>query len=285
MSRSTKALSIATCQFAVTGSIRRNGQTIRRLMKQAAEAGAQVVHFPETAMTGYAGIDIPNYVGYDWDRLERETQAVMALAAELGVWVVLGSAHRLDTVAKPHNSLYLIDPEGRIVDRYDKRFCLKAELRRYTAGDHWVVFEINQIRCALLICFDVRFPELYRALYSQGVQCVFQSFYNARQKGPSVHSDIMVQSMQCRAASNGFWVSMCNASGHYSPYGSAFIRPDGKVVGRLPRNRPGVMVNTVDLKEKFYDPMTGYRELAIDGQLNNGQPVTEDRRSEDRMCL
>ena len=285
MSRPSRILSVGTCQFAVSGSIQRNSRAIRRQMTQAAEAGAELVHFPETALSGYAGIDMPNFVGYDWDLLKRETESIMALAAQLGVWVLLGSSHRLETAAKPHNSLYLIDPEGRIADRYDKRFCLKAELRRYSPGDHWVTFEINQVKCALLICFDVRFPELYRALYAQGVQCVFQSFYNARQKGPSVHSDIMVQSMQCRAASNGFWASMCNASGHYSPYGSAFIRPDGKVIKRLPRNRCAVMVNTVDLGQKLYDPMKGYRDLAAEGQLNNGERVTQDPRSQDRTCF
>ncbi|NQV35972.1 MAG: carbon-nitrogen hydrolase family protein [Phycisphaeraceae bacterium] len=285
MSQPAQGLAIGTCQFAVSGSISRNAKAIRRQMEQAAKEGAKLVHFPETALSGYAGIDMPNYVDYDWDLLNRETESIMALAARLGVWVVLGSSHRLDTVAKPHNCLYLIDPKGRITDRYDKRFCLKAELRRYSPGDHWVVFKINKIRCALLICFDVRFPELYRALYAQGVQCLFQSFYNARQKGPSVHSDIMVQSMQCRAATNGFWVSMCNASGHYSPYGSAFIRPDGKVVKRLPRNRSAVMVNTVDPNHTLYDPMKGYREVAMQGQLNNGDCVTQDPRSKDRTCF
>jgi len=284
-SRPIGTLTIGTCQFAVSGSILRNGKTIRRQMTQAAEQGAELVHFPETAVSGYAGVDMPNYVDYDWDLLKRETESIMALAAQLGVWVVLGSSHRLETVTKPHNCLYLIDPTGRIVDRYDKRFCLKAELRRYTPGDHWVTFEINQIKCALLICFDVRFPELYRSLYAQGTQCLFQSFYNARQKGPSVHSDIMVQSMQCRAASNGFWVSMCNASAHYSPYGSVLIRPDGKVVKRLPRHRCGVMVNTVDLSQTLYDPMKGYREKAIEGQLNNGESAPDDQRSKDRTCI
>lgn len=284
MSGPVRTLSVGTCQFAVSGSIGRNGRAIRRLMRQASEAGAELVHFPETALSGYAGIDFPNFVAYDWDLLKEETEAIMALAAELGLWVVHGSSHRLASVDKPYNSLYLINPEGRITDRYDKRFCLKAELRRYSPGDHWVTFKINQVKCALLICFDVRFPELYRALYDQGVQCVFQSFYNARQKGPSVHSDIMVQSMQCRAASNGFWASMANASGHYSPYGSALIRPDGKVVKRLPRNRSGVMVNTVDLSQRFYDPMKGYRDLAIEGHLNNGERVTQDTRSKDRAC-
>lgn len=278
-------LTIATCQFAIGPSIKRNAQQIRRFIERAGAAGAQIVHFPESALSGYAGIDIPNFVDYDWDTLREETEAILVLAKRKGLWVVLGSAHRLDTVEKPHNCLYLISPDGHIADRYDKRFCLKAELRRYTPGDHYVTFTVNGIICALLICFDVRFPEIYRPLHQEGVQCVFQSFYNARQKGPSVHSDIMVQSMQCRAASNAFWVSMCNSSAPYSPYGSCFIQPDGKVRQRLKRNRPGMMLNAVDLSEKFYDPMQSYREMAMAGQLSNGVTASDDPRSRDRQTL
>ena len=138
---------------------------------------------------------------------------------------------------------------------------------------------------SLLICFDLRFPELYRKLYKQGVDCVFQSFYNARQKGPSVHTHIMRQTMQCRAATNHFWVSMANASGYYSPYPSCFIRPDGMIVGQLRSNRPGMIVNTVDVKRKFYDPMKNFRDMAIAGTLNNGPAATDDPRSADVRCF
>jgi apolipoprotein N-acyltransferase len=62
---------------------------------------------------------------------------------------------------------------------------------------------------------------------------------------------------------------MSNASGYYSPYPSCFIQPDGRIVKQLQRNKPGVMINTVDLSQKFYDPMAGFRELAIAGRLNN----------------
>lgn len=278
-------LTIATCQFAVGGSIRRNARAVRRYIELAAEDGADLVHFPESALTGQAGIDFPNFQGYDWDRLTGETETIMSLAAEKRVWVVLGSAHRLETVAKPHNCLYLITPQGRIADRYDKRFCLKAELRHYTPGDHTVVFTINRIKCALLICFEVRFPELYRDLFRQGVRCVLQSFYNARQKGPSVHSDIMVQSLQCRAASNHLWASLANASGYYSPYSSCLIRPDGVVARRLPRNKTGWMINTVDLKQRYYDPMKDVREIVMKGRLHNGRTDTNDPRSHCRTCL
>jgi predicted amidohydrolase len=127
------------------------------------------------------------------------------------------------------------------------------------------------VKCSLLICFDLRFPELYRVLYKQGVNCIFQSFYNARQKGPSVHTHIMRQTMQCRAATNHIWVSMSNSSGYYSPYPSCFIQPDGKIVRQLRVNRPGLMVNTVDLSRKFYDPMADFRDMAISGKLNNAR--------------
>lgn len=264
-------LKIATCQFAVSGSVKRNTLQILKFLHKAKRAKADIVHFPETALTGYAGIDLANFDGYDWKSLETQTEIIRDLAKKLKLWVVLGSTHKLAGSNKPYNSLYLIDPKGRIVSRYDKRFCIKAELRRYTPGNRFVNFNINGVKCSLLICFDVRFPELYRKLYTQGVNCIFQSFYNARQKGPSVHTYIMRQSMQCRAATNCFWMSCSNSSGYYSPYPSCFIQPDGKIVAQLQPNQAGIMINTVDLNKKFYDPMAGYRELAIKGILTNRQ--------------
>jgi deaminated glutathione amidase len=262
-------LKIATCQFAVGSLVRRNGRQICRYIEKAADAGADVVHFPESALSGYAGIDFPNFVDYNWDLLKTETEKIQRAAAKHKIYVVFGSAHKIKGSDKPYQSLYLVNPKGQIQCRYDKRFCIKAELNRYTPGNRFVFFTINGVKCSLLVCFDVRFPELYRQLYKKGVKCLFQSFYNARQKGPSIHSEIMRQSMQCHAACNALWVSMSNASGYYSPYPSCFIQPDGRIVKQLKRNVPGIMVNTVDLSQKFYDPMAGFRELAIKRILTN----------------
>ena len=278
-------LKIAICQFAVGKSIKRNSQQVQEFLRQARRAKADIVHFPECALSGYVGTDFPSFAGYDWDLLKEETLKIMALASKLGLWVVLGSTHRLTESNRPHNSLYLISPQGEIIDRYDKRFCTRQDLRRMTPGNHFVFFTINGVKCSLLICFDLRFPELYRQLYKQGVNCIFQSFYNARQKGPSVHTHIMRQTMQCHAATNHFWVSMSNASGYYSPYPSCIIAPDGKIVGQLRANRQGIMVNTVDLSQKFYDPMADFRDMAIAGALSNGPKVIKDRRSRNRTIL
>ena len=278
-------LKVATCQFAVSRSIKRNARIISEYLYEAAKARAEIVHFSECALSGYVGTDFPTFDGYDWALLKEETKKIMALAAKLGLWVVLGSTHKLTSPNKPHNSLYLIGPDGKIVDRYDKRFCIKAELRRYTPGDRFVNFNVNGVKCSLLICFDLRFPEIYRQLYKQKVNCIFQSFYNARQKGPSVHTHIMRQSMQCRAATNYFWVSMANSSGYYSPYPSCFIQPDGKIVKQLKQNHAGLMVNTVELKRKFYDPMGEFRDMAISGALSNGPEVINDPRPRNTKIL
>ena len=278
-------IKVATCQFAVGVSIKRNSRTICDFLRKSKKAQADIVHFSECALSGYVGTDFPNFDGYDWELLREETEKIMALTAELRLWVVLGSTHKLTEPNKPHNSLYLINPEGKIVDRYDKRFCTPGDLRRLTPGNRFVNLTINGVKCSLLICFDLRFPEIYRQLYKQKVNCIFQSFYNARQKGPSVHTHIMRQTMQCRAATNHFWMSCANSSGYYCPYPSCFIQPDGKIVKQLRANQSGLMVNTVGLNRKFYDPMADFRDMAIAGALNNGTITFADPRSKNTMSL
>ena len=273
-------LNVATCQFPVSAGIEHNAKHVRQLMHEAAGQKADVVHFSECALSGYAGVDFPCFdAAYDWDLLREKTREIIELAGELNVWVVLGSSHQLTSPNQPHNSLYLISPEGKLVDRYDKRFCTELDLDNYTPGDRFVHFDVNGVKCSLLICFDLRFPELYRALYKEGVQCIFQSFYNARQQGPSVHSEIMRQTMQTRAATNHFWISMTNSCGWFAPYPSCFIRPDGRIVQQLPDHKEGLMVHTVDTHASFYDPSASFRDMAIDGKLTNGMETVNDERS------
>jgi predicted amidohydrolase len=57
-----------------------------------------------------------------WPLLAAAAGGVLVLAGALRLWVVLGSAHRLTPPHKPHNSLYVISDQGRIIDSYDKRF-------------------------------------------------------------------------------------------------------------------------------------------------------------------
>jgi deaminated glutathione amidase len=276
-------LKVASCQFLVSASVAKNAANICVFMQKAKDGGAQIVHFSECALSGYGGANHNTLDGFDWERLRAKTQEIMSLAASLQLWVVLGSMHQLTPPNKPHNCLYLINPKGKIENRYDKRFCTQGDLDYYSPGSRFVTFDINGIRCSLLICFDLRFPEIYRQIKRLKVHCIFQSFYNAG-SGSNIHSHIMRQTMQCHAATNYFWISMTNTSGPKSPYSSCFIHPDGKIAAHLKLNRPGMMINTVDISKTFYDPSAPFRMAAIDGALSNGD-VINDPRSQTRDIL
>ena len=116
-------------------------------MQNAAQQNADIVHFSECAISGYASVDFDCFDNYDWNLLKGKTLEIIALAGQLNIWVVLGSSHRLTEPNKPHNSLYLISPEGKLVNRYDKRFCTGIDFENYTPGNHFVHFEINSVKC------------------------------------------------------------------------------------------------------------------------------------------
>jgi predicted amidohydrolase len=277
-----RKLRIATCQFSEGWQPRRNAAIIRRYIAAAKSRGADVVHFHEGALSGYCGaISSPQY---DWLALHEAAESVVAEARRRRIWVVLGSAHPLTPPHRPHNSLYLISPAGRIIDRYDKRFCMTKELDAYTPGDHFVRFELNGIRCGLLICYDLRFPELYCELYKMGVRVVFQSCHNAHKDGPGIHEHIMPQTLQAHAGINAMWISAPNSSAYYSRWGSVFVGPDGKITGRLPRNKAGMMINTVHTGREYYDAGSAFRARAIRGVLHSGT-VVRDQRSRRRSSL
>jgi predicted amidohydrolase len=273
-------LRIATCQFPISDNVAANAEWIRKQMQEAKAQGAEIVHFPETALSGYGGVDHASLAGFPWARQREELEKIFALARELRVWVVLGANHPLTGDHKPHNSLYVIDPAGKIVDRYDKRFCTTGDLKHYSPGDHFVTFEVNGVRCGLLICYDIRFPELYREYAKLGVQVMFHSFYNARQKEGSIHPKIMPPTAQAYAGTNHMYISLNNSSAPRS-WESRFITPDGLIVRALELDQPGVMVNVVDTAKKFYDASGPFRADAIRGKLNSGD-VVSDPRSRDR---
>jgi deaminated glutathione amidase len=279
---SSGRLKLATCQFPISADIAQNARWIRCHIARAAQEHADLVHFPETALSGYAGSDYETLDSLDWSLLRRETESILALAKQRGVWVVLGSTHRLSPGHKPHNSLYVISPEGRIVDRYDKRFCTVDDLRHYSPGDHFCTFDVKGVKCGLLICHDYRYPELYREYARRGVRLVLHSFYNSGKTDESVRCKLAEEYARVYATMNHLFVSYTNTSRRWS-WPSCFVTPDGRVAATLPRNEASVTVNEVDLSREFDDPSGAFRDSALRGQLHSGACV-DDERSRDRTC-
>ncbi len=279
----TGVLTIAGGQFPVSTDVPANANWILKQMREAKQKGADIIHFPECALSGYAGVDYTTLANFDWSSLREQTMRILAAADSLDLWVLLGSMHRLSGENKPHNCVYVIDPEGRIVDRYDKRFCTDGDLDFFTPGDHLATFTLNGVSCGVLICFDVRFPELYRAYVHERVHIVFHSFYNARQKKGGIHPIIMPVTCQAHAGINHLFISMTNSSAKHS-WPCHFITPDGRIEKKLKTDKPGVLISTVDLAKDYYDASASFRMDAINGKWNSGETV-EDERSKNRTGL
>lgn len=301
---------VATCYLPVDSDIGRNRRYVLRQMLEAKEQGADVVHFPEACLSGYAGSDFASYEGFDWKLLEESTHAVLDLARELRLWVILGSTHRLTGRHKPHNSVYIINPRGEIVDRYDKMFCAgdkagkTGDLAHYSPGDHFSVFEIKGIRCGALICHDYRYPELYREYKRKSVELMFHSYHAGHvtpermkavqaQVGAKFHKlnrdstlpgITMPATMQAAAASSHVWISCSNTSARQSCWASFFVRPDGVITGRLRRNITGILISIVDTKAQIYDSTVAWRDRAMQGVYHSGVLVS-DKRSGKRTEL
>ncbi|UCE85654.1 MAG: carbon-nitrogen hydrolase family protein [Deltaproteobacteria bacterium] len=303
-------LSVATCQFPVSSDIRGNARHVLRQMEIAKQRGARVAHFCEAALSGYAGAEFESYAGFDWDQLTACTQQVLDRARELRLWVILGSTHRLTGRHKPHNSVYVIDDAGRLVDRYDKRFCAgnragtKGDLAHYSPGNHFSVFTVHGISCGVLICHDYRYPELYREYKRRGVQLLFHSFHaghvtprilramrsdvGARFRrwngGSTLPGITMPATAQSSAANNFMWISCSNTSARESCWPSFFVRPDGVTTGRLRINTAGVLISIVDTNQDLYDSTVAWRDRAMRQVFHSGRLVN-DRRSKERTQL
>jgi predicted amidohydrolase len=306
------AVSVATCQFPVGADIRANVRFVKRQLRVARERGADVAHFPEGALSGYAGSDFASFDGFDWDLLKAATLEVLRHARRLGIWVVLGSAHPLTGPHKPHNCLYVISPAGQIIDRYDKRFCSGApdgrsgDLAYYSPGRHFSVWDINDVRCGALICYDYRFPELYREYKRRGADLMFHSFHAAHvsaERLEAMRADLgeqfvsangaatfslpgitMPAAMTAAAAGNHVWISCPNSSAPQSLWPAFAVRADGVTTGRLHRNVPGVLVTAVDTSAPLYDSTAAWRSRAMAGMLHSGR-LPADPRSADRTGL
>lgn len=283
-----KNLTIATCQIPTSADVKQNAAHIRRYLRLAKSAGADLVHFGECALSGYCAIDFPTWEAYDWQNLRTETEGIFALCAELKLWAVMGSSHPLSHAHKPHNALYIVDERGGLVDRYDKHFCSMKDLNHYTPGNHATIFEVNGVRLGCAICLDYRFPEIYLDYMREGVHCVLHSFYDAGKSGKTLASEIVIPTLRAHAANSVMWISAPNCSRPYQTYPSVFINPDGQIMGACKRSRPGMIVNRIDLTSpSHYQMVRDFRAAAREGSLYREKrgKSTDDPRSRDRQTL
>ena len=169
-------LRIGLVQMCSTRDPARNFRDASQLIREAAAGGASYVQTPEVTTL----MELDRARLFLACRTESEEPAVpgfAALAAELGIWLHIGSMPiRLSSEALANRS-FLFSPEGRIAARYDKIHMFDVELpggesyresRNYTPGRHAVVAATPWGGLGMTICYDLRFPYLHRTLAKEG---------------------------------------------------------------------------------------------------------------------
>lgn len=201
------------------------------LIVEASKASPDVIMLPETWNTGFFPREnLEALCDEDASRVKGE---IGILAKNLHVNIVAGSVSNLRD-GKVYNTATVFDREGNCVATYDKThlFTPMGEHEFYQLGEAPPApFLLDGVRCGLIICYDVRFPELTRTATLKGVDVFFMvsQWPNAR----TAHLNALVEA---RAIENQMFFACCNSCGSAGDvrYGgnSALIDPWGKVLCR-----------------------------------------------------
>jgi predicted amidohydrolase len=233
-----------------------NLDALERLAREAAAQGAVYALSPEVTVVFPADRDALLAVAGPWEN-NRAVDRVGTIARETGLWLHLGSM----AVALPDgrfaNRSVLFSPEGEVAATYNKIHLFDAtppndrpyrESDTYSAGGEAVVAEADGVRLGLSICYDVRFPSLYRALAEAGAQLISVPAAFTVPTGEA-HWSVL---LRARAIETGSFVIAAAQAGHHqngrNTYGhSMIIDPWGRVLGELGAEGEGVLLADLDL--------------------------------------
>ncbi len=186
-----------------------------------------------------------------------EIAAFSAAAKQHGVWLLIGSL-AVREGDKAANRSFLFGPDGEIAARYDKLHMFDVDLpggeswkesKIYKPGDAATLVVTSLAKFGLSICYDVRFPQLYRALAQAGAEvlCIPAAF--TRQTGKAHWKTLL----RARAIENGAFVVAPAQGGTHEDgretYGhSMIIGPWGEVLAEAASDEPGVILADIDPK-------------------------------------
>ncbi|WP_433164443.1 carbon-nitrogen hydrolase family protein [Kribbella sp. CA-247076] len=230
--------------------LRDSGAEVRDLMRQAADAGARLVHFTEGAICfpskrvmselGPDEIGPSDWSKADWALLHDELDRIAALSRDLGIWTVIPSVHQLPDGTRPHNSMYVVSDQGKVVARYDERMLSTTKITwMYTPGTEPVTFEVDGYRFGLALGLDVLFPELFTEYDRLEVDGVLVSYSTTGSSG----NEVAPTHARGHASMNTYWVSFAVPANPTAGAESWLIDPRANVVAEGPADgTPGIAV-------------------------------------------
>ncbi len=244
---------IAVVQLDSQNNKGENLKTACRCIDEAATEGVRLVSFPE--MMNLSGENIGEGGGHETIP-GYTTKILMAKAREHGIYIHSGSfCEKIPGGEKAYNTSVIIDPEGEIIAHYRKLHTFDVTLpdgtvcdesARVHPGDEIVTVDTALGKLGMSICYDIRFPELYRIMALDGAQVIFTPASFTMPTGKDHWEPIL----RTRAIENGCYIVSPGQIGkkvHFTAYGNSMVvDPWGTVVSRA-RDTVGVIYAEIDL--------------------------------------
>ncbi|HEX5280826.1 MAG TPA: carbon-nitrogen hydrolase family protein [Micropepsaceae bacterium] len=247
----------ACVQLRCTEDIGENVYNASRIIRDAQRAGAEFVTTPEN--TGLMAADAGAKLALSKpEKDDISLPAFSAIAEDLGIWLLVGSLAIKLPDGKTANRSYLIGRDGRIAARYDKIHLFDVNLpggesyresNTVTAGGQAVIADLPWGRIGLSVCYDLRFPHLYRMLAKSGAEMLSIPSAFTETTGRA-HWHVL---LRARAIETGCFVIAPAQGGKHangrSTYGhSMIVGPWGDILAEAGTD-PGFIVADIDLDE------------------------------------
>jgi len=245
---------LAICQLNVTGDKKRNIQRAAEMVREAADRGARMVILPEMFNCPYQTKLFPAYAE---EFKSGETIAMLReTAMEKQIYLVGGSIPEREGEAV-YNSSFTFGPRGNLLGRYRKMHLFDVDLpggprvkesSTIGYGEKLAVFDTGMCRVGVVICFDVRFPELIRLLALDGVQLVVVPAAFNTTSGPA-HWEM---TMRARAVDNQVYLAAASPArdpeAGYVIYGhSMIVEPWGEIMAEAGEGEE-IIIAEIDLE-------------------------------------
>ena len=248
----------AAVQMRSGTSPQRNAADMEILVRKAAAQGAAYVQTPE--MTGALIRDKQaGAAAFTTEDQDIVVATARRLATELGIYLHVGSTAILRADGKLANRAFLFSPVGALIACYDKIHMFDVDLDNgeswresasYEPGKETVIAELPFANIGMAICYDIRFPQLFRAQALAGANVITGPAAFTKQTGEA-HWHIL---QRARAIENGaFLISAAQGGLHEDgreTYGhSIIVSPWGKVLAEANHDEPAVIVADIDVAE------------------------------------
>ena len=271
----------ACVQLTTSDDLAANLSVVGDLVRQARDAGADFITTPENVALMDRGKAMQAQAVEETEHPAR--QAFQDLAIETGAWLLAGSIAVRAEDGRMANRSLLFDPQGQLVQRYDKMHMFDVDLpggesyresRSYRPGSRAALAALPWGVLGMTVCYDLRFPYLYRALAHAGADFLTIPSAFTRPTG-AAHWEVL---MRARAIETGCFVisaAQCGVHAHErKTYGhSVIIAPWGEVLVDG-GEEVGVVTAEIDT-DRVAEARGQVPSLEHDRTISDLSPVTE----------